>query len=56
MKHARQEGVKLIIIPKKNLDLLRHEGLDDEEKQYVDNFVRGASTFVDVMEAAVKGG
>ena len=55
IRQSKEVGIGLVIVPMGNLMQLDQEGWDDELKEYVSESVRGASSFVDVMELAVEG-
>ena len=53
---AKDQGVSLMIVPKKNLDELQEvEWEKKEDEHYVTESVRGATAFVDLLVLAVQG-
>lgn len=55
IRHAMRRGAGLMIVPQDNLDDLNQEGWEEDEREYVERSVRGASTFVDVLSHAIEG-
>lgn len=54
--HCKSRGVGLVIVPAEDLDELNEEGwASAEDLQYVQQAVRGARSFVDMLELAVTG-
>ena len=55
--HAKRAGnIGLVIVPTCNLDEVCAEGwASDDELQYVEQCVRGVSSFADVIAAAIEG-
>ena len=54
--HCMKAGFDRVVVPKDDLEELKKQGVfSEEERKYVDDAVRGASTFVDILEHTIQG-